>query len=100
VEIDASERVLNPAVYTGIDGARRFRSETAEAWDDFRVEVEELLPAGDEVVVLVHSTGRGRTSGAAAESRSAWVVGLTDGKVSRMRLYRERADALAAAGLA
>lgn len=32
VEIDASERVLNPAVYSGIEGARRFRDEIAETW--------------------------------------------------------------------
>lgn len=97
IEIDASERILNPAVYTGIDGAMRFSQEIAETWGEFHVEVEELLPAGDQVVVLVHSTGQGRASGAPVDSRAAWVVVVSEGKVKRMRLYRDRARALAAA---
>jgi ketosteroid isomerase-like protein len=97
VEIDASERVLNPAVYRGMDGAMRFRDEIAETWEEFHVEIEDMLPAGDEVVVLVHSTGQGRASGAQVDSRAAWVVAVVDGKVSRMRLYRDREEALEAA---
>ncbi|HEV7461170.1 MAG TPA: nuclear transport factor 2 family protein [Solirubrobacteraceae bacterium] len=99
LEIDASDRILNPAVYTGIDGARRFRSEIAEAWDEFHVEVEDLLPAGDEVVALVRSIARGPSSGAEVESRAAWVVDVREQKVTRLRLYRDRGQALEAAGL-
>ena len=40
VEIDASDRVLNPAVYTDIAGAMGFRNEIAETWDGFHVEIE------------------------------------------------------------
>jgi len=100
VEIDASERVLNPAVYNGMDGAIRFRDEIAETWGEFHVAIEDMLPAGDEIVVLVHSTGQGRASGAQVDARSAWVVAVIEGKVSRMRLYRDRREALKAVGLA
>ena len=32
-ELDASGRILNPDIYTGIDGLMRFRRDIAEAWD-------------------------------------------------------------------
>lgn len=98
VEIDASERILNPAVYTGIDGARRFRDEIAEAWGGFHVEIEDLRSAGDEVVVLVRSAAEGRASGVQVDRRAAWVVTLRDQKVTRLRLYRDRGQALEAVG--
>jgi ketosteroid isomerase-like protein len=96
IEIDASDRVLNPAVYRGLEGARRFRSEIAETWDGFHVEIEEALPAGERVVVLVRVSGQGRASGAAVDARSAWVARVDAGKVASLRLYRDRAEALAA----
>jgi ketosteroid isomerase-like protein len=99
LEIDASDRILNPAVYTGIEGARRFRSEIAEAWAEFHVEVEDLLSAGDEVVALVRSVARGRASGVEVDSHAAWVVDVREQKVTRLRLYRDRGQALIAAGL-
>ena len=95
VEIDASERVLNPAVYHGHEGAARFREEIAETWDDFHVEIEEIHAAGDQVVVLVHSSGQGRASGVAVDARAAWLVTVVAGQVARLRLYRDRAEALA-----
>ena len=99
VEIDASDRVLNPAVYNGLEGAIRFRDEIAEAWEEFHVEVEDVVPAGDDVVVLVHSSGRGRASGAKVESRAAWVATVRDQRIARLRLYRDRSRALEAVGL-
>jgi ketosteroid isomerase-like protein len=99
VEIDASERVLNPATYRGLDGARRFRDEIAETWGEFHVEIEDALPAGDEVLVLVHTTAQGRGSGAEVDSRAAWVVAVSDGRVTRLRLYRDRNRAREAVGL-
>ena len=99
IEIDATERVLNPAVYAGLEGAMRFREEITETWDDFHVEIEDMLPAGDQVVLLVRTTGQGRASGVQADARAAWVVSVSDGKVTRLRLYRERREALEAVGL-
>ena len=60
VELDLSDRVLNPAVYSGRDGFRRLQREVAELWEWFRMEPEQVLPSGEKVVVLAHSIGRGR----------------------------------------
>ena len=99
VEIDVTDRVLNPAVYSGLDGAMRFRDEIAETWDEFHVEIEDVVSAGDEVVVLVRSSGLGRASGAQVDSRAAWVAAVREQRITRLRLYRDRSQALAAVGL-
>ena len=99
VEIDVTDRVLNPAIYRGLDGAMRFRDEIAETWDEFHVEIEDVLSAGDEVVVLVRSSGLGRASGAQVDSRAAWVAAVREQRITRLRLYRDRSRALAAVGL-
>jgi ketosteroid isomerase-like protein len=100
VEIDLSDRVLNPDQYRGADGFMRWRSEIGEAWDDFRVEAERFFDAGNDVVAFVRAVGKGRAGGAEVDFRSAWLMTLTDRKVTRARLYRDRAEALEAAGLA
>jgi ketosteroid isomerase-like protein len=99
VEIDVTDRVLNPAIYSGLDGAMRFRDEIAETWDEFHVEIEDVVAAGDEVVVLVRSSGLGRASGAQVDSRAAWVAAVREQRITRLRLYRDRSRALAAVGL-
>jgi ketosteroid isomerase-like protein len=100
VELDASGRVFNPDVYRGVDGLKRFRREIAEPWDRFELDIEELLESGAQVVVYVRSTGRGRASGVEIDVRSAWLVTVSGHKISRLRLYRDREEALRAAGLA
>ena len=68
-------------------------------WGEFSVEIEDLLPVGDEVVVFVRASAHGRISGARVDSRGTWVVRVREGKVKRLRLYRDRGDALEAVGL-
>ena len=99
LRIDASDRVLNPDTYAGVRGLMRFRDEIAETWDRFELEVEELFDAGDEVVAFVRSVGRGRSSGAEVDFRSAWLVRLSAHRIVSLRLYRDRAQALEATGL-
>jgi ketosteroid isomerase-like protein len=98
-ELDASGRILNPDIYTGIEGLMRFRRDIAEAWDRFELEIEDLFESGSLVVVFVRSIGIGRASGIEVDFRSAWLVTVSDQKITRLRLYRERREALKAAGL-
>jgi ketosteroid isomerase-like protein len=98
-ELDASGRVMNPDVYRGLDGFMRFRSDIAEAWDRFEVEMTDLFDSGDLVLVFIRSTGRGRGSGVDVDLRSAWLVSVVDKQITRLRLYRNREEALQAARL-
>ena len=83
----------------GPDGMRYDWERWASAFDDLRVTVEEIIDAGDQVVVVAHHEGRGRASGVEVDTRFYEVYRLREGKVARVDEYTERADALEAAGL-
>jgi ketosteroid isomerase-like protein len=69
-------------------------------WDDWRCEAEEYIARGDQVVVLTRYRGRGKGSGVPVDTKGAHVWALRDGKVVRLEIFADRANALAAAGLA
>jgi ketosteroid isomerase-like protein len=76
-----------------------FEEEDLEAWDQRRLEAEEFIDAGDDVVVLLHEYRRGRGSGVELETDTAVVVGVSGGRVVRVQGYMDRGVALEAAGL-
>jgi ketosteroid isomerase-like protein len=73
--------------------------EDLEAWDERRLEAEEFIDAGDDVVVLLHEFRRGRRSGIELETETAVVVAVSGGRVVRIQGYMDRHAALEAAGL-
>ncbi len=85
--------------YAGVDGARTFLETWVSAWDDWELEVEQLLDRGDTVVALVHQRGRSKAAGMPVEMSFAQVWTVRDGKQTRMDMYSDREEALAAAGL-
>jgi ketosteroid isomerase-like protein len=76
-----------------------FESEDLEAWEERRLEPEEFIDAGDDVVVLLHEYRRGKGSGVELETETAVVVAVSGGRVVRIQGYMDRGAALAAAGL-
>jgi ketosteroid isomerase-like protein len=76
-----------------------FEAEDLDAWEERRLEVEEYIDAGDDVVVLVHEFRRGRDSGIELEAKTAIVLAVSGGRVIRMQGYMDRGKALEAAGL-
>jgi ketosteroid isomerase-like protein len=82
----------------GREGFIQASREALEAFDDFTIEAEDFIDAGDSVVVPVTISGRGRSSGAEMESRLAhrWVF-REDGKAIRSEVYPSAEEALTAA---
>jgi ketosteroid isomerase-like protein len=76
-----------------------FEAQDLEAWEERRLEPEEFLDAGDEVVVLLHEYRRGRGSGVELETKTAVVFAVSGGRVVRIQGYMDRDAALKAAGL-
>ncbi len=74
-----------------------------EQWEDIfessRVEVEEFVDAGDQVVAVVRVFGRMKESEAEVDIRYATVLSIRDGKIAAGREYFTREEALEAAGL-
>jgi ketosteroid isomerase-like protein len=83
----------------GIEAAMRNRNEWFEAWDEHRLEADEVAAEGDSVVVCVHITARGKISGAEVDVRFYAHVKLRDGKVVYIYDHEDRTAALEAAGL-
>ena len=94
--------VLNPideAASSGFDAMRSDMERWASAFAELKVTIEEIIDAGDQVVVVAHHQGQGRASGVKVDTRFYEVYTLREGKVSRVDEYTERAEALEAAGL-
>jgi ketosteroid isomerase-like protein len=86
-------------VYIGDEGAMQFMTEWADAWDDWEMEAEDFIDAGERVVVILTQRGRSKTTGVPVEMRFAQVWTLRDGQGIRMQLYASVDEALEAVGL-
>jgi ketosteroid isomerase-like protein len=84
-------------LYRGHEGIRQFVQEVDDALADVRAECAEIRDLGERIVAVGQLRGRGRSSGAAAETPIGWVVDFVDGKVVRMRDYLDPDEALEAA---
>jgi uncharacterized protein len=86
-------------IYRGHRAVRRLWAAWSEVFSHMHWEAEELIDAGDAVVVPVRFHARGRGSGVETVTRAVHVYWIEDGKVVRYRQLPNRADAFAAAGL-
>jgi ketosteroid isomerase-like protein len=86
-------------IYSGAEGAMRFNAEWADAWDDWELEPEQYLDAGERVVVILNQRGRSKATGIPVDMRFAQVWTLQDGQGIRMEMYASVEEALEAAGL-
>jgi uncharacterized protein len=87
-------------VFRGIDGVRRFWGLWQGEFEDFTVEIEEVIDAGEQVIVMAAVSGTGRGSGVHVRSPSfphVWTI--RDGLAVRVEMLRTRAEALEATGL-
>jgi ketosteroid isomerase-like protein len=86
--------------YRGYDGLRRYFADMRDAWAEFRREIEGVTDAGgDQVVVFFRLRGTARVSGVPVDERMTTVFRLREGRLHRMVVYRDRDEALEAAGL-
>jgi ketosteroid isomerase-like protein len=68
-------------------------------WSDYRYELRELIDAGDHVFAAGWQSGRGKGSGVETSEEIFSVWTLRGGKAVEQRMFRDRAQALEAAGL-
>jgi ketosteroid isomerase-like protein len=100
--IDPEIEYVNPsdAVESGTRRGRKAFAGIRDAYEDVRVEPEEIIDAGDdEVVVIARVTGKGRGSGVEIDWRQGYVWTIRDGKGIRFRWFTDPEQALEAAGL-
>jgi ketosteroid isomerase-like protein len=94
----------SPASWTRLAGMAEAARDFVSAWEDLRTEAEEYRELDDEqVLVLDHRSGRGKTSGlelSQIRTQGAHLFRIRDGKVTRLVRYMDRDRALADLGLA
>jgi ketosteroid isomerase-like protein len=95
--LDMSDRVLNPAVYEGHDGIRRFYAEVTEVWESFTWDPIQLEEIDDLVLVQVHSKGKGSHSGLELHRRSAMVWRFAGEHLGALTFFRNPREAANAA---
>lgn len=86
-------------VYFGIDGLRDYMRKFLETWSDVRIEVQELIEAGDSLVAPVVMRVVGRASGVPAEFQYVHLWSFRGRSVIRLEVFPTREQALEAVGL-
>jgi uncharacterized protein len=98
--LEVSGRPEGPATERlGRDRLRKGLESLFDAWESYRVEIEQIDDVGDRVVVVVREFGRGRASGVEVDGRWGYLVTVRDGEIVRVEAYREARQALEIAGL-
>lgn len=100
VEMRNPDQFLVRGPYHGHDGIRQWREDVFDVIDDARVEIEELLDAGDgeSVVAVLRLKGTAKYTRIDVDAPWAAVVKLRDGKMFHAQGYLSRHEALEAAG--
>jgi ketosteroid isomerase-like protein len=94
--------VFQPLVggpYHGRSGVAQQMQTWVDEFNDYWFEVDELIDAEDQVVLLWRDGGVGKSSGVRVEQEAATIYTVDDGCISHARVYADRARAIEAAGL-
>lgn len=95
----APELSAEPDTYRGRAGIERYFRSFGEAFEHIRFEAEEMIDAGDAVVVAMRLRAVGKQTGIEVEQRNAGVWTVTAGKLARIDTYASLEDALRAAAV-
>ena len=85
--------------YSGVGAVEQWTREIDEQFQEWRVEMNDWRSKGNLVVALGQLHIRGRAGGVEFDPPAAAVVEVRDGKLFRLRLFADHAEALQAAGL-
>jgi ketosteroid isomerase-like protein len=99
IEIHDFPEIPDTRTYRGHDGFRELHRNVDALFEDMRWEPVEYIDAGDNLIVMTRTVGKGRGSGVEVDATVAHVWTIRDGKAHRLRLLGDRGEALEAAGL-
>ena len=99
VVLDNSNAAFDGAVYRGHDGVREWWSWVRGMWKRQDIQPQEFIPVGeDQVIVPVQLVSVGRDD-VETVARGAGLISVRDGKVTQLKTFQSKAEALEAAGL-
>jgi ketosteroid isomerase-like protein len=83
----------------GLEGLRALWLDWLDPWETYRTEIEDVIDAGEHVVVLPRDYGRRAGMDAEVNLLGGTVWTVRDGKIARVAFYLHRSEAFEAAGL-
>jgi hypothetical protein len=109
-DVDAFRDTLHPEIdwlvieenqrgMYGVEAAVRNRNEWLDTWDEHRIDLEEVIERGDNVVASLHITATGKASGIETDVRFYPHAKIRDHRIVYIFDHQDRAAALKAAGL-
>lgn len=98
VQVSEPRELPGAGSFHGHDGFLQAVDHWVGEFDDFRIELEEVIEARDTVITQIREQARGKQSGVPVEIRIANVFRLKDGKIVSWRMYRTLDEALAHVG--
>jgi ketosteroid isomerase-like protein len=107
-DLDALMGTYDPAVefetlllgnHHGKEAIRLLYEENRKNLPGYRLDPEEVIDAGDNVIAVVHLGGAGRLSQIALDDRIAFLFTIKGGLLVRQQTFSNKEDALEAAGL-
>jgi ketosteroid isomerase-like protein len=96
VVLDARARP-DTGIVQGRSELARTIGEWVDTFDEWREDIEEIRDLGSQVYVVATQRGRGKGSGIEIETRYALLYKVQGDQITQMTMFREPAEALAAA---
>ena len=90
---------LDTDVSYGKEAVRGRMMAMLDVMEEPQIEAEEIIDAGQKVVIAIRISGRGRGGGIDVEAHWFHVITQRDNKAARIEWHRSREEALEAAGL-
>jgi ketosteroid isomerase-like protein len=99
IEFHTYANVPEPGVYCGREAVIEYHEAVFGQFESIRIEVEELLPAGDSVVIVSrqHTVPKGSKREVVQHVVEVWTI--RDGLLAVRKPFATRAEALEAVGL-
>ena len=98
IEWTPMEGTLLGGPFHGHEEVRSFLEGIMDAWDEFRLDVEDMIEHEGHVLALVRVRSRARASGIELDERWAHLWTSRDGLAARLQVYSDRRAAMEAFG--
>jgi len=99
IVFDNTNAAFDAAVYRGHGGIIEYFSLGQEMWTSQRFELQEVIPFGEDLVVVLQRTVSVGRDGVETIARNANVFTLKQGKATHIKAFQTKAEALEAVGL-
>ena len=99
VEFDLTRAAPDGQIYRGYEGVKTFWRMLRDVFGTLRNEPEEVIDGGNRLFTRIRLRSTGHASGAMTEEVLYQIITLDKGRAIRVEFFRDRAEALEAAGL-